>query len=294
MSENLVNLYTQQFTTNVQLLLQQKGSKLRNLVMTGNYVGEAASVVDQVGAVAANVVSGRFSDMPRTDAAVDRRWVYPTAYDINQLVDSFDKLKIIGDPQGVYSVNAQMALGRAMDDVIIEALFGTAKTGKAGGTSTTFPAGQQIAQNFGAAGNTGLTVAKLREALRIHMANEVDLESDPLTCVVTAKQHDNLLAEAQIISTDFNDRPVLVDGKLSRFLGINFVHCERLKTDASSYRRIPVFAKSGMHMGMWNDIQARISQRNDIQGEPWQVYTKGVFGATRTEEKKVVEIKCAE
>jgi len=294
MSVNIPSHYTMQYATNIALLLQQKGSKLRNMVMSGSHVGKQASPVDQIGSVSMQTVSGRFGAMGRVDAAVDRRWVFPSDYDLPQLIDSFDKLRLLTDPQSSYVQNAVYAAGRQMDDLIIDSMFGTAKTGESGSTSTTFPAANQVAVNHGAAGNVGLTVAKLREAKRLLMSYEVDLESDPLTCVVTAEQHDNLLAEAQVISTDFNDKPVLVDGKINRFLGINFVHCERLDVDGSSYRRIPVFAKSGMYLGLWNDITTDISQRKDLQGLPWQAYVYMTAGATRLEENKIIEIKCAE
>mgnify|MGYP001598570189 CR=1 FL=1 len=294
MSINLPTHYVQQFSTNVQLLLQQRGSKLRNLVLAGSHVGKQASPVDQFGAVTANKVTGRFNAMPRVDAATDRRWVFPADYDLPQLIDTFDKLRLITDPQSAYVTNAVYAMGRAMDDEIIDAFFGDAKTGEQGGTTTALPAAQKIAINFGAAGSVGLTVAKLREAKRLLMAAEVDLDSDPLTCVVTAKQHDNLLAEAQVVSTDFNDKPVLVEGRVTRFLGINIVHCERLDVDASSDRLVPVYAKSGVYLGNWMEIHTSVSKRNDLQGEPWQVYALGTFGATRLEEKKVVQITCDE
>jgi hypothetical protein len=294
MSINLPNHYVQQYATNIQLLLQQKGSKLRNAVMSGSHIGKQASPVDQIGAVNANKVTGRFNPMGRVDAVVDRRWVLPSDYDLPQLIDSFDKLRLLLDPSSSYVQNAQNAMGRAMDDEIISAFFGTAKTGEQGATSTTFPAGQQIAVNFGAASNAGLSVAKLRQAKRLLMAAEVDVETDPLFAVVTAAQHDNLLAEAQVISLDFNDKPVLVDGMITRFLGINLIHCERLSVDASGYRRCPIFAKSGMYLGMWEDIKTDISQRKDLQSMPWQAYCQGTFGSTRLEEKKIVEVKCLE
>jgi hypothetical protein len=294
MSVNLPSHYVQQYATNIQLLLQQKGSKLKGLVQTGSHVGKQASPVDQIGSISMQPVTGRFNAMGRVDAAVDRRWVFPSDFDLPQLIDSFDKLRLLNDPSSSYVQNAVFAAGRQMDDLIIDALFGTAKTGEAGATSTTFPAANQIAVNFGASGNTGLTVAKLREAKQLLMSYEVDLDSDPLTCIVTSDQHDDLLAEAQVISTDFNDKPVLVEGRITRFLGINFVHCERLDVDGSSYRRIPLFAKSGMYLGMWNDVTTDISQRKDLQGLPWQAYVYMTAGATRLEENKIVEIKCAE
>ena len=298
MSVNLPTHFVQEYSSNVALLLQQKGSKLRPYVMTGNYVGKQASPVDQIGSVTANRVTSRFQPMGRVDAALDRRWVFPVDFDLPQMIDTFDKLRTITDLESSYVQNAVFAMGRAMDDEIISAAFGTAKTGETGATSTSFLSGNVVGVAEGAAAATGLTVAKLRKAKKILMAHEVDVDADTITCVVTAAQHDNLLAEAQITSTDFNDRPVLVDGKINRFLGINFVHCERLATgtdDASgTSRALPLFAKSGMHLGMWNDVTTSVSKRNDIQGEPWQAYVYGTFGATRIEEKKITKVWCRE
>lgn len=296
MSINLPTFYVQQYATNIQLLLQQKGSRLRPFVMTGSHVGKAASPVEQIGAISMQPVSSRFQPMGRVDASLDRRWVYPSDYDLPQLIDQFDKLRLLVDPQSSYVQNAVYACGRQYDDLIIAAMNGTAKTGETGATSVTLPTAQKVIRTFGAAAATGLTVAKLREAKRILMAAEVDLESDPITCAVTAQQHDNLLAEAQIISTDFNDKPVLVEGKIMRFLGINFVHTERLalSSDGNSDRLVPIWAKSGMYLGVWNDMETDISQRKDLQSLPWQTYLKMTAGATRLEEKKLVQVACDE
>ena len=196
------------------------------------------------------------------------------------------------DPQSAYAQNGAYAMGRAMDDEIISAFFGTAKTGEDGSTSTTFPAGNQVAVNFGSASNVGLTVSKLREAKRLLMSAEVDIDNDPLFCVVTSGEHDDMLNEVQATSLDYNTRPTLVDGKITAFMGFNFIHCERLALDGSSYRRVPVFAKSGMHLGIWNDITTSIDRRAD-KSNAMQVYCKVTCGATRLEEGKVIEIKCA-
>lgn len=294
MSVNLPSIFSQQFATNVELLLQQKGSKLRPYVGMASYVGKQAQVVDQLGAVEMQQVVTRFSPKTRVDAAVDSRWVLPSDWDLSQLIDNYDKLKMLVDPQSSYVQNAVFAAGRKADDLIIDAFFGTAKTGETGATSTSFPAANQVAVNFESAANSGLTVAKLREAKRLLMSYEVDLDMDPLTAIVTAKQHDNLLKESQVISTDFNEKPVLVEGKITRFMGINIIHCERLDVDGSSYRRIPVFAKSGMHLGLWKDKEIDIDKRKDLTGNPWEVYLMMSMGATRTQENKVIEIKCAE
>jgi hypothetical protein len=230
--------------------------------------------------------------MPHIDAPTDRRWCFPQDYDLPQLLDSFDKLRLLTDPMSSYVTNAVYALGRAMDQEILNGLIGTNKTGNNGATSTTFPAGQIVAVNQGSAANTNLTVAKLREAKRLLMAAEVDLDSDPIYAAINAANHDSLLAEMQVISTEFNDRPVLVEGKITRFLGINLIHTELLAaapTDAAS-KAVPVWAKSGMYLGKWNDISTDVSQRKDLQSLPYQAYVFGTFGGTRLEEKKVVQI----
>lgn len=305
MSLNIPTHYVQQYSTNLQLLLQQKGSKLRDTVMTGPHVGKQASPVDQVGAVAAQRVVGRFQPMGRVDAPTDRRWVFPVDYDLPQLIDQFDKLRLLTDPQSTYATNGVYAMGRAMDDEIITAYFADAKTGENGGTTTAFgtalttASGRNVSVGVGGAAS-GLNVAKLREGKKSLMAAEVDIDNDPLICVVTATQHDNLLNEVQVISGDFGwkDAPVLKEGKIERFLGINFKHCERLTTGtddaAGTSRQVPLYAKSGMYLGIWGDIQSDISQRKDLQGLPWQLYDVGTFGGTRLEEAKVRRIWCRE
>jgi hypothetical protein len=294
MSINIPTHYVQQYSTNINLLLQQKGSKLRQFVGSGSYTGKQASPVDQIGAVEAQRVTGRFSNMSRVDAPTDRRWVFPADYDLPQLIDSFDKLRLLTDPNSSYVQNAMFAMGRAMDREILAAFTGTAKTGEAGGTSTVVLAGNEVDVAVGGT-NSRLNVAKLRAVRELAMSHNIDLDSDPLYCAITAKDDAALLNEIEVISRDFNgqDKPVLRDGKLDRFLGISFIHCELVETVLAGTNEvnIPVWAKSGMHLGMWNDVTTDISQRKDIHGLPWQAYVYGTFGATRIEEKKVFNIE---
>ena len=231
MSQELASLYGQQFATNVALLLQQKISKFRGAVTTGTYVGKQASPVDQVGAVAMQPVTGRFQNKVRTDAPVDRRWVLPSDFDLQQLVDTFDKLKIISNPQSVYVQNAVAAANRQFDDLVIDAFFGTAKTGETGSTSTAFLAGNVVGVSTGGT-TSNLNVAKLKAAYELLLTHEVDIESDPIYVAIGAKQNTALLNEIEIISADFKQeqKPRVENGKVMSFLGFNFIHSQRLDT----------------------------------------------------------------
>lgn len=295
MSNQIPTHYAQQYASSVELLLQQRGSKLRDTVTLKPITGAKAAVpVDQIGKVEATKRTTRYPALTPADTPTDRPWVYPSDYDWNDLIDSIDKLRMVVDPQSSYVVNGTYALGRAQDRELITAFFADRKTGETGATTTSFNSNNVIAVNYGAAGAVGLTVAKLRQAKKLLMAAEVDIDMDPLTVPITASQHDNLLAEIQITSLDFNERPVLTDGKVTSFLGFNFPHTELLGVDGSSYRKIPVYAKSGVCLAVWNEITSDISVRRDLAGLPIQVYVFGTFGATRLEEAKVVQILCAE
>ncbi len=292
MSFQVTTHFVQQYSTNIQLLLQQKGSKLRDAVTVNSYVGKAAKAVEQVGAVEPVKNQSRHSDTPLISTPADARWVYPNDYDWADLIDDQDKLRMLIDPTSSYVQNGVYALGRAQDKEIISAIFGSSNTGENGSNAVAFPSAQQVAVGTGSSAATGLNIAKLREAKKKLMAANVDIDNDPLYVAITAAEHDALLNEAQVISLDYNAKPVLVDGKVTSFMGFQFIHTELLETDASGYRRIPVWAKSGMHLGMWNDIKTSIDRRPDKRNA-YQVYVTGTYGATRLEEKKVVEIKCA-
>ncbi|MFN3856543.1 MAG: phage capsid protein [Caulobacter sp.] len=286
--------YRVQFASTVSLLLQQRGSKLRPHVMTSPMKGKAASPVDQYGVSEATERFARNEPKTAANTPTDRRWAYPRFFDWSEVVDDLDTLQSISDPQNPLVQSCNNALGRRIDDEILRAFFADAKTGEQGGTTVSFPAGQQVGVNVGGAG-TPLNVMKLRASKKILMANEVDLEADPIICVVNAVQHDALFNEVQITSADFNggDKPVMKDGKIMRFLGIEFVHCERVNGLRSGGNDlIPVYAKSGLALGVWGDIATDIGPRRDLKGNPTEISGSLTVGATRTEEKKVVQIAC--
>lgn len=289
MSFEVNTAFVQQYTTNVQMLLQQRGSKLRQSVTSASYVGKAAKAVEQIGPVTAQKRVTRHGDTPLISTPHDARWVFPEDYEWADLIDDQDKLRMLIDPTSPYAINGAYALGRSMDDSIITAALATSKTGENGSTNTPFDTSNQ---QIGAAA-AGLTIAKLREAMEIFRENDVDLETDPLTMLISAKQMTNLLATTEITSSDYNTVKALVQGQVDTFMGFKFITTERLGVDGSNARRCIAYARSGMHLGLWNDITTRISERAD-KSYSNQVYVKATFGATRVEEGKVVEILCVE
>lgn len=295
MSQELADLYVQQFTTNLELKLQQKGSKLRGRVMEGTHVGKMASPTQEMSAISMRAPAGRFAPKVRTDADFVRRWVFPIDGEIDQLVDSFDLLKTITDPRSQYVTNASNATARAWDDEIIASATRASYTGleannlSAENFDTT---NQRIADTFGSSAASGLTVAKLIEAKRRLRKAQVDLEEEAITVVAGSQQESDLLSQAQVASKEYNDRPVLVDGKVTRLMGFDIIYSERLPTYTTNTRGVLAFAKSGLYLGVWKDMSNSVSKRNDLSGEPWDLYTQVSYGATRLQAGRVLQIAC--
>jgi len=296
MSVNVPTHFTIEYSSQVRLLLQERGSKLRPFVTSGTHTGKQASPVNQIGSIEMQTPAGRFAPMGRVDAPFARRWVFPRDRELPQQLDKFDMLRLIEDLKGPYAENAALAAGRYFDDLIIEAALGDAKTGETGtGTETFDTTNFSIAAAFGAAGEVGLTVAKLIEAQRIFMNANVDIEAEQPTVVISPKQHANLLNEIEVVSTDFNMRPVLgTDGMVRSFLGMNFVVSNRLDLVNTDDRACFAFVKSGIHLGIWDDVSSRVDERTDLSSIPWQLYTKVTAGATRLEQGRVIRILCDE
>lgn len=297
MSYQVPTHFVQGYTNNVEMLLQQRGGKLLATVSQGSYTGKGAKAVEQIGPVKPVKNLSRHADTPLISTPADARWVFPNDYEWADLIDEQDRLRMLIDPQSGYVQNGVNAMRRAQDDEILQATFAASSTGENGTTSTAFPGGQIVGVNVGGA-NSNLNVAKLRAAKKLFMAAGVDLEFEKLFVAITAADHDGLLNEIQVTSLDYNNRPTLVEGKVTSFMGFNFVPVEF--TDASAYdaaatlvsggnRLVPAWATGALHLGMWNDVTTRVSVRDDKRYAT-QVYCKTTIGATRLQEKKVVQI----
>ena len=286
MSNQITTAFVQQYSNNVQMLSQQKGSLLRSAVDVETVVGKNA-FFDQVGSALAVKRTTRHADTPQMDTPHARRRVSLVDYEYADLIDNQDKIRTLIDPTSSYATAAAYALGRAQDDEIIAALSGTAFTGETGSTSTALPSSQKITES----GTAGLTIAKLRSAKEILDAASVD-PSIARYIAVSPKQITDLLGTTEVTSSDFNSVKALANGEVNSFLGFNFIVSNRL-TSASSKRLCLVWAMDGCKMAIGQDLMTRIDERSD-KGYAHQVYVCQSIGATRMEEEKVVTIQAHE
>jgi len=283
MSSQITTAFVEQYSANIQMLSQQMGSLLRDKVRVESVVGKNA-FFDQVGSVTAQLRTSRHADTPQVDTPHSRRRLSLADYEFADLIDQQDKVRLLIDPTSSYAQAAAMAMGRAMDDVIITAALGTASTGETG-------AGSETVQTGVVKGTTGLTVAKLISAKDLLDKADVD-PSIPRHIIVGPEQLGNLLGDSEVTSSDFNTVKALVRGELDSYLGFKFTVSNRLPKTGND-RTCIAYAQDGLLLGIGKDISARIDERAD-KSYATQVYYCQTIGATRMESAKVVPIVAIE
>lgn len=298
MSVQITTAMVNQYKSNVEFQLQQKGSRLQDCVRNESQAAEF-DFYDEVGATDAVEVLTRHSDTPLLNTPHTRRRVSLRDFDWADLVDKPDKVRTLIDPTSPYAVGAVWAMGRKKDDLILEAAFGSAYTGKTGATEVLWSTytGQVIALNYvesGSATDSGLTIGKLRKAKELLDAAEVDPDEERFIAV-TAKQVTDLLKTTEVTSSDYNSVKALVEGKIDSFMGFTFKRTQRVATQSgeSAHRRCPCWVKSGILLATSYEISVDIGPRRDKRNST-QVYVTMGIGASRMNEYKVVEILCHE
>jgi hypothetical protein len=246
---------------------------------------------DQIGATAARRRTSRHSDTPRMDTPHARRRCPLEDFDWADLVDQEDKVRALIDPTSSYAMAAAMAMGRAMDEVIVDAMRGTAQTGETGSTGVVLPAGQKIA-----AAATSLTLTKLRSAKKLMDA--ADIDSEGRYCAITATELTALLGDTNITSADYNTVKALVQGELNTFMGFEFIRVDGLRIDGTKIlpldptdRLVYFWQRDQVVLGVGKEPNARITERAD-KNYATQVFYSASFGATRMQEVGVVEAAC--
>jgi hypothetical protein len=293
MSFEIPDHFHKQFTSNVELLLQEKMPVMLQGVDMEVYSGEAAQVVKQFGEVEFQENTTRHGDTNFSDIAHKQRWIFPSDYDLALPVDKEDEIRMLNSPTSSYVEAMRAAYARKVNSIIATAALASAKTGKNGGTTTAYDTSMTVASDFEvAATHTNLTVEKLIEAQRLLSVNEND-DDEPAYIAVTASQIASLLNKEKVTSADYANVKALIAGEIDTFMGFKFIKLNSLANTADPYRKVIYWKRSGLRFGLWNGLETHIGPRPDKKYLT-QVFMKFTGAATRTQEKKVGIIECNE
>ena len=287
MTATINTAFISQFSDNLHSLVEQRGSKLRPSVKTEMAKGEK-HFFDRLGSFEASAINNRLEVTDLQDPGHSRRMASVLRYHASTYLDDMDKLKMLIDPSSDYAIKLARAHGRKLDDIIIDAMLGTAATGATGsGTESFDTSNQQIAH-----GSAGFTVAKFNQALRILEGNDVDVDDVKLYLAIGARAVEDLLTDTsnQITSMDFQDGKVLSNGKMPSFRGVNIIRTQRIpaETADTTYRGI-LYTEDTVNVAMAKDIEVKSAERADLNFAQ-QISTYMQYGAVRMEEETIVDV----
>ena len=196
---------------------------------------------------------------------------------------------MLSDPGSEYMTAGVWAMGRTMDDLILEAMTGNATSVSSADAASdvALPSAQKVVH-----GSAGMTLAKLRSARKILREADIDPDEE-LYLAISGDKIEDLFAESgtPIISIDYNDQKPLVEGSISKFMGFNVIHTERLNNDGDGNQQVMAWAKSGMGLSIGQNIETKISERPD-KNYSVQCYAQMSLGCVRVQDNHVVEIAC--
>ena len=322
--------FVKQFGNTLDLLTQTKGGKFTGKCLEESIEGES-KFYDQLDSVTATEATratstgttNSFPDSPDNFIEHKRRMVEATPYDIGLMLDRFDKVEMLVNPESQYVQQMVHALNRKKDIEFIIGALGAAKTGKAGG-GTAAEFNQLVAKEIGT--NTGMNIDKLIETRKTLEAAGVDLD-DPLNKAYIAmhpNQLHQLLTDTKVTSSDFASVKALVAGDLNSFYGFEFITSNLIPYtnaagtgvydaggatrdfsstwsaadapvdgDTTGDRACFAWCHSGIRQVTNPAIETEIDKRADKRFN-YYAYAAMRTGAVRMEETKVVMIEAAD
>lgn len=301
------------YNTGYAQVPQERMNPFAGKVMQVPLVGEQMSI-DDIGVSTMKKKTTKFANVDYTDNDFRRRWIFPEFYYDAKLVDKQDQIAQHTDPTSAFMTGQIYAIEREKRDIIIASFDATVTGGKNPGdvaagypftnTAMSNAAGRTIVHDTtkdGAAGgeSTGLTVEKLiliREKFAT-LGNDAGIKPY-LAC--SFRQKSDLLRQAELQSSDTSEVKALVDGKISSYMGVNFVETNAIVIGASNdidantnvyecFAWLPEGIRAAFHLAP----SFRVDYLPEKVGNTWQIKVDFGGNAIRTHEDMVLKIECA-
>lgn len=267
-------------------LVSKEEAVLRGLFKEEALKGEK-HFYNTIGSVEVDLVAARFQDLNLDELDFGRRMIVTNHYVKSLGVNEPDLLKMQMDPTNEYSMKLAQAHARNYDNVLLSALLGTAYTGVDGTTTVAFDtSNQQIAH-----GSTGLTVAKINQAIKIMQKNHINLNRSDIYLLIEGEGELDLMSEQTFTSFDFMEKKTLAGRELPKWRGINIIRIEdsNMVHTAGSVNRALLVTGDALRVAIAQGMEVEIKD----QPSKFKVHSVTAsmnFGAGRVNEKEVVDI----
>lgn len=297
MSDTARVAFVQQFTDEVRLLHQQKGTMLRSTVFEKEMNGKARHF-ERLGNAEATLITSQNQKITPGDIEHSRRQVTLLDYGQALYIDKLDDIRMLIDRRAPYASQIAYALGRKMDANILASLTGNASTvdGDDGISSVALGASQTLDDDEGGT-DSDLNVDKLLAAKELFTRNHKMI--DDKTLVMNASAERALLGIDKATSSDYNTIRTLVNGAIDTFVGFKFITLGDglLRGTADGTDTDPVqvvaYVKNALGLGIGKEITIEVKDQPDHFSTD-SIIGVATFGSVRVEEEGVVLIPCVQ
>lgn len=294
--------YKLAYQMNVTLAVQQISSRfMPGFTYHADLKGRQMQMLDLILPHAAIIDGPRGGDTPNVEQIHEPVWVRPRQVEDGKLIEKEDYIKALTDYQSPYVQGMAAAVVRARDQIFAAALTGARIIGLDGATTSNYTApataayAGTVAATVGSADgatDTGMNVRKLNRVDAIWRSLYVDnLDGDERWVAVNAVGMAQLFNDIVTINTDFRKMAELdtQTRTVQRVAGFNITSFEGIAdTDATHYTAV-AWLKSGMHYGDFSPLVTDVAPNPAKKYRP-HIYLENWFGATRSEDARVIKI----
>lgn len=274
----------------ITMLAQETKSKLESCVTVKKGIkGKLAVAADQIGEFQFVNGTHRLEDTPMFDINRARRWYEYIVKKGGVPLDNIDELLTTLDAKAPIVAAGMAGVNRAKDAEIIRGYYATNKTGEQAESSVSFDTDNVIASSYG----SGDILKQLNRGIELFKENKVDFSAEEVYCVINSKAATKLRQAGIYISADHMDNKPLTSKVLTPYAGINFIEFEAVPSrtvDTTTTYQLPLFCKSGVGLGKWEDTKVRIGELQ-TKSYAWHIYMEFVLGASRLEEAKCLSLE---
>ncbi len=287
-----------QFSDMVYAQAQQMETRLSPIVETEQVTGKDYAV-ERLDKVEAIEITSRHADTIAQDITHSRRQLAMREFRATILLDEFDDVSTLIDPQSNYARHIAAAMNRQKDRIIAGAAFADVKTGRNFGTTVTFANDDGLTILASVGSTTGLNYDKILNIHENFINNNVGVEmEEEVYILATGQQNTNMMNETELTSGDFQRDYAVEKGKVTNAAGLNVILFSG--TDSSpiigksgSDRECIALAKGGIKFGVSKEMSIKINERPD-KNNLIQLQASMFIGAVRCDGRRVQKVVTTE
>jgi hypothetical protein len=234
----------------------------------------------------------RHGDTEWVDIEHSRRAAFKQNYSWSHPVDEEDQLETITDITNELAIAAAFAVGRRIDQTVIDAISGSAAYDESGASSIALPSAQKETTG------TANTLAKMISCLRLLYDASVQVTPDQVAYIHSPSSLEDLLNVSSpalvFTSRDYNPAMALMSGQITQYLGMSWIMSTLLPiVSSTNVRGTYLVHRNAIGFAEWVRVKSSIAPRPD-KNDLIQVLVKSMHGAVRVEDILVVENQITE